>query len=282
MSSKGNTLIQVLVALAISLIIIVGIFSVIDSMRKETRSLEEKIAALNLESTLIRTLHNLNICSNILTTPSPWEFDSTRIGSSSPPILNLTSLPSTSNPSSPFLIEVGVNSSAFVQNLIVTSIQLQNVSGSGNSYTGQIVVSFDDSRLVRSIKPLAFQINFSTDPTTPANSKRVLGCQSISDEMAIGGLYQYYPQCGNHDGPCSNANATWTCGTNPFSAACNNACRHPNPVTGRCTCPTGYSQSAYFDFVMLCGGAGPAYYSDPGTPLPPSGNCGVVGMICTR
>jgi hypothetical protein len=281
MNSKGSGLIQVLATLAISLIIMVGLFSVIDSIRSETRSLEEKLAVLSLESTLIRTLHDLNTCSNILRTPTPWVFNSSLVGGSSPPVLNLSSIPSTSNPGAPALISVGTSASPTVRNLIISSIQLQGISGSGDNYTGQFVVSFDNSRLVRSIKHLSVQIRFSTDPTTPATAKRVVGCQSSTGEMSIGGLFQYYPQCGNRNGTCVNANASWTCGENPFSAFCNNACRHPNPLTGQCTCPAGYSESNYFDFVMVCGGAGPPFYTDSTTPLPPAGNCGVIGIICT-
>lgn len=265
-------------ASAISLLVIMGVFSMIGDMRNETRSLEEKLAALNLEGSLIRTFQDLGICTNILTQPTPWEFNSTLIGSATPPVYNLTSIPSTSLVGAAALIEVGKSASPLSSSLIISKIQLTRITGSGNNYSGEFVIDFDTTKTIRSIKPLSFQMNFFTDPTTPVSAKKVLGCQPTSSEMKIGGLFQYYMQCGNKNGPCANANGSWKCGTLPFSSACNNACRHPNPLTGECSCPLGYTETNYFDFAATCG----SFYSDNSVPMPTSGTCGVIGNICSK
>lgn len=54
------------------------------------------------------------------------------------------------------------------------------------------------------------------------------------------------------------------------------SCYNPNPYTGRCTCPTGFTSFMINDFILTC--APNTFYYKP----PPGGYCGVVMYQCVR
>lgn len=55
------------------------------------------------------------------------------------------------------------------------------------------------------------------------------------------------------------------------------ACRYPNPLTGRCSCPSGFAASVSFEFYN--GGCDNGYYADNGKYTI---NCGVVQYQCVN
>jgi Tfp pilus assembly protein PilV len=83
--STGASLIETMISVGILSITVVAFATLTTNQQKNNRALSEKIAALDLSNVLIRTIANNSVCSFFLTNPNPAVFDSTKIGSNSPP-----------------------------------------------------------------------------------------------------------------------------------------------------------------------------------------------------
>ena len=273
-------------------ILLLATMSLIVNQNTEIRVLKEKLGETDFEQQFIRSFADGTVCASLL---HGLNFDSTNAvaGSTNPPTITLpnTSIPINTTPSAPALATAGQPlspiSPSFVaaptQTFQVTHIVGSSSGGVGN-YTATFQVNYDQTKVVRSLHPATTQISFQT--TSAGSTQTITSCNgSLANQVALGGLYQYYVQCGNQDGPCQNANGSWTCGAGgvPFNGSCNNACRHPNPLTGKCTCPAGFTAHMYFDF-QFTGQVGPVFYSDTGVPwnTAPSAVNGPIGIICTN
>lgn len=167
MNKKGMGLIEVLVAVGILSIIVLAITSIMEGLSKESKSLEEKLALLELESNAIKIFSQNSQCSaQVAQNTSTHDF------------LNLTATTEIELPrlffgpaSAPKVI-VEKNSSVpgfkggrmRVQNIVLKSITAGPVA---NSYIGNIEVNLDLSTLTRSLKPVTVQnvqINVTPKP----------------------------------------------------------------------------------------------------------------------
>lgn len=152
----GLSLVEVLVALGILSISSIGITNLIQSYNKNIISIEEKLVILELEKNLINLSAGRNICEKkILENPNAYTF----------PISNFP-------PTAGFSIDglflsltdsLGIiekNKPLLKQNSVTAyTIEFQNISGSGNSYTADLVIKFKDTIIPRS--PLITKVSLS-------------------------------------------------------------------------------------------------------------------------
>ncbi|MBC7371644.1 MAG: hypothetical protein H7326_08770 [Bdellovibrionaceae bacterium] len=211
-NTRGQSLIQVLVAMAISVIVLMTTMTVIQTQTRETLALQQKLGAIGLETSLFRAVSDGAVCKKLVTTPTNWVFNGGAIGTAVAPTLTMDSIPSSSSVSAETLIQVGKTASVWTTSLVVSSISLTDISGNGNDYSGRLKVEFDLTKLIRALKPISIRIDFRTQPASPLDAKVVTDCSTLRDEIVICGFYQYYMQCGNEDGNCLNATPAWTCG----------------------------------------------------------------------
>lgn len=114
-----------------------------------------------MQKNLISVLADDSVCKYILNNPTPIPFNS-------------NSLPRTITPTSPIYANI---SSSGVPGVI--AIELKIVSGSGNTFVGDWIISFDETKSVRAHKPIRVSTTLIADVTVPALAK-VTSCMGSS------------------------------------------------------------------------------------------------------
>lgn len=153
-NSRGMSLVETLVALGLLSIISMAIMSLIQSYNKNLLSVEEKLTILDLEKTLINLSAGKNICDKkFKESPSSYTFPV----ASFPPAAGLTI-------DGLFLVSTDTtgiaekNKTLLNKNSIsVESIELQNISGSGNSFFADLIIKFKDTVIPR--KPIMTKVS---------------------------------------------------------------------------------------------------------------------------
>ena len=178
MNKKGISLVETTVALGVMAILALAVSSMISNQQKESRSVSESLAKLDLEKLLIASLASGEICTFELTQPSPKTFDSTAISGSTPPTITLTGLHASAIASAPLLVQTGTKASPASSSLIVNSIVIGNIVGAGtpDSFLADLKIDFDPTKTVRVLKPISLKMTLNTDPTSPAKNKKITGC----------------------------------------------------------------------------------------------------------
>ncbi len=182
-NQNGQTLIQVLVSVAIMGIISVVFASMMVNQSRETQALEQKLASSDLEKTLIAALADGSVCQYVLNNPHASTFNSTLVTPATPQTITLSgplyaSINNSTTPSTPgpIVAQTGQPASAYSSSLIVNSIQLSITSGSGNTYLGNWLVGFDNTKTVRAIRPVSVSTTLTVDITNPA-AAAITACQ---------------------------------------------------------------------------------------------------------
>lgn len=183
-NNKGMSLIEVLVAVSILSIVMAATTSLIIRQNKETQALTEKLVSLDLENILIQSLSDGSLCTRMLTdttydTRNPVVFDSSLIGTANPPEISLPNDQIVAGASAtltggPFLVKKNQVFSNLAPGLIPISIKIANIrEHSADTYSGEFIIDFDQSKIMRPIKSLRVSTTFKTDTSTP---RRILYC----------------------------------------------------------------------------------------------------------
>ncbi|MGE3759111.1 MAG: glycine-rich domain-containing protein [Pseudobdellovibrionaceae bacterium] len=180
-NSQGQSLIQVLITMAIMGILMVVMISMQVSQTRENRAISEKLASMDLQRFVTQALTSPDICSAMvasanLAIPTVFPFNSTT--TTFPYVFSLNSLPSPKSGSPP-IATAGDQVSALAPSLALLSessvpagIQIKITSISPPS--ASLLLNFDQSKLVRPIRNLEFPINIMT--SGPANATTISGC----------------------------------------------------------------------------------------------------------
>ncbi len=247
-NQKGMSLVEVMLAAGIMIVIGAAISSLILSQAKETKSLSEILAALDLEKNIIASMADGSVCQYMLTNPSQSSFNSMalpqKITSPSPIYAKVTQ----AGPG-PIVAKVGDTASTYSSSMIIKSIKLEVLSGSGTSYTGRWLIEFDETKSVRAHKPISVSTTLSVDSTNPTAAKFV-GC------MTTGVAQGYMQTCPagtftvgyGVDGiiQCQAPTATTTtvattATTTPITTTPTSPCQGPSHMTmGGIVCDNGY------------------------------------------
>ena len=195
-SSKGFSLIEALLVLAISSIIILGIFSTITSLQKQAKSVDQKVEIIGLNNLLLTALADGSLCSFELTNSGPRYFDSTAVN----PEITIPSLRSTALATAPNLIATGAE---YSNNILINSIKFADIRSSGydDEWYVNFVVDMDPGRLVIPRKPIKIPLILNT--TGPLNNKQVTACKST----ALSRMERYI----FHRGTGTNTSTTFYC-----------------------------------------------------------------------
>ncbi len=169
----GSSLIETMIAVGIVGIITLAVASLITTMSQEQRRLREQLARMELTNFITQVMSRPTACKATLTSPSQLSFDSTSLPANG-------DIPSGSiafSPGNP-AISNGDRASPIAPTLIVQALNLVDIvnAGSADTWTGELQVSFDQSKLAMPLADAKIRITFQTDPTSPPNNKLVSEC----------------------------------------------------------------------------------------------------------
>jgi type II secretory pathway pseudopilin PulG len=186
--NRGFSLVEVLVVAGIMMIMMFAMMTLSVNQNSETRSIQDKLAKLELEGTLIRVLSGGGICTFVLSDASqssvagtPNRFVDT-IDTSTPAALASQVVPIRKIPSGVAinaiaLAEVGTLASANSSTLKISAMEFKNFRANGvDQYLADFVVSFDPAT-IRPVPALTIKnIFIGTNAIDPANAKSILDC----------------------------------------------------------------------------------------------------------
>lgn len=185
-AQRGQSIIEVLITMGIMGVVILGVVSMQTNQNRENRALTEKLAALDFQSLMIRTLSNGAVCAYKISTVASPTFDAALIKpDSSPPPIDLgSSLPSDASPSAPAIAQVGTTVSSISNSLQVKSIQIANIKcpapcpdpTTSTHFVGDLQVSFNEGKLVRALRPATSKILIQA--SGPGSIKTISACQA--------------------------------------------------------------------------------------------------------
>lgn len=194
-NSRGQSLIQVLVSVAIMGVLLTAMTAMQTNQSRENQALAEKLGALEFQRLMTATLSTTDVCTYLITNAASKTFDSSLVtATTSPPPIDLgTRLLATGDAASPAIATVGQSVSPLTQNLVVQSIQLGNIKcpppcpnpSTSNQFTANMLVNFDNSRLVRAIQPAISQVTLQT---TGGATKTIVACQAVAGGGGTGTL----------------------------------------------------------------------------------------------
>ncbi|AFY00772.1 hypothetical protein [Bdellovibrio bacteriovorus] len=161
-------LIQVMMSLGLTAVLALTMANLLNNQYKEVKALQESLAAMDLQKYLTATLANGSICKFVTQGKT---FNYTLIQPGKPQVLTFNSLPVRALTGSPAAIQVGQSASAISNSLTVSNISLAIETQSATSFTGRWIVDFDNSKLVRALKPLSISTTIEADINIPSSSK---------------------------------------------------------------------------------------------------------------
>lgn len=88
-NNRGQTLIQALVTIGIMSVIALGFAQMITQQNKEMRALEDRLAVLDLEKSLISATSSGLVCQYVMNNPAPRTFNSTSVLAGNPVTIDL-------------------------------------------------------------------------------------------------------------------------------------------------------------------------------------------------
>jgi type II secretory pathway pseudopilin PulG len=166
-NSNGQSLVQVLVSVGIMGILMAAMASMQTAQSRENRALDEKLGGLDLQRTMATALADGAVCKYMLQTP-PINFSASQVLAGNPQTVTLTTPVYAS-------VAAGIPGPVIVQpntnpprgTMPVKAITLTVASGSGTTFLGTINAVFDDTKLVRSIRPASATVILTTDVSNP-------------------------------------------------------------------------------------------------------------------
>lgn len=190
LNRRGQTLIQAVVALGLMSVISLGFATVMNQQNKELKALQENLAVLDLEKSLIAATSSGQVCQYVLNSPSPRTFNATNVFAGRPEEINLGSSPIPASvvggTPGPTLVQAGVPIANQNSRVHVKAVKFVINSGAGANFTGHWQVEFDNTRTVRSLKPLKVSGSLVADTTNPAAATVSLCMDSRPPNCASG------------------------------------------------------------------------------------------------
>jgi|GEM_PF-1740838 len=231
----GMSLIEVLIAMGVMSIAMMGFMQIMSNQVKQTRGLEETLARLDLEKTLANFLADGSICKVSLPGNT---FNVTDVATTT---FTVNSLPSSAAIGAGVLIEINKQASAVSNTLKINSIIYKNIQSTAiaDKYNMDLEVSFKDG--LRPLKPLIFKMLLNTEDAS-AGVKKVTGCNSSSMNAnicaSLNGVYN--PTTGKCSGAGSTLTATECAALNGIYDSATQKCNDQGmqEYSGT-TCPAG-------------------------------------------
>ncbi len=180
-ANAGQSLIQVIMAMAIFGVFMVGNLSMQQNQLRENRALAEQLGAFSLEKDLIVSLADGSVCNFLMTDASQVAnrsgnmIDSTDATTLAASAITFNNILTRANAAAAKVAVQNNQASVMSSSLKVASIRLTNFQGGGPDYTGHLVLTFNSPpALIRNLKPLDFPITVSTTGVGPTT--QITGC----------------------------------------------------------------------------------------------------------
>ena len=181
-NSKGFSIVEVLIASAISIITALAMLAMIQTQHKEVKAITEKLEIKELESFTQKVLINNTYCNCLF---SGNTFNTTTNSWNSFPALLPTSysnIPIPCSASGTSFAQVG--SPIGISTATISAINMSNITelivGSGQ-YTGDLNIQLLQSSLVRTVHDIKFPFSFFVDLASGAiASRNFLSCNSAA------------------------------------------------------------------------------------------------------
>ncbi|MGZ3722109.1 MAG: type IV pilus modification PilV family protein [Bdellovibrionales bacterium] len=179
-NSRGQSLIEVVIGLAVTAVIILTATTMQSSISKETNAASEKIAAMELEQGVVLALASVKTCKLFfapanITNPASMPFDETKVSAKTPQFIALNQLPTTMAPLATAGARVSpLSNSLNIRSNAVNPPGIQVAVTSMTPPSGKLYINFDDSKLVRAVHNLEFQIKFQMSGAS--GNMSIVGC----------------------------------------------------------------------------------------------------------
>lgn len=169
-SQSGFTLVEIIVASALGIIVILGLMTMMRNQTIAGRASSEKMASIELQR-LLTTNFTSAVCSKVA---AGQVFDSTVPSSS----VSIPSIPATADAGAPNLISINDRVAGISELAMVSAITLDTFKAAGapDVFSATLSVAFDQTKLARPLSPASLRVALLTDPLTPPNAKKVLSC----------------------------------------------------------------------------------------------------------
>lgn len=190
---SGQSLVQVLVSIAIFGVVISGMMSMFSIQNREIQGMKEKMAVADFQQSLIKSFSDSDLCTKLVTQSSPLTFESNVAlpgGANLPTIyIPMSVIPISTADSAPALAESGKPVSAISPNVVASSIlnktfQIADVEGNAiggvGAYRANFQVHFEQEKLVRTVKPASIKINLKT--TGAGTTQTIVACSYTNTE----------------------------------------------------------------------------------------------------
>ncbi|MBX2986502.1 MAG: hypothetical protein KF802_01270 [Bdellovibrionaceae bacterium] len=222
-------MIETLVTMAIAMIILLGVMSLGEHIRRQSRGIQQKQETLELKNLMLQRLASPSVCTWQLADPGMTVSVSGPLSASnpSPTQLTFTELRQGPDVDSPVMVRENSLLPGSQTGLRVSTITLHNIYPTGNQdeYSGTFEVQFDPVSVVTALQPVRHTVTFTTVAGDPLNAKHIATCNATPRPFMA-----RYCNTWNQD----------PVGPNAYG------CDHP--VDGFCNIPN--SENARFCFLM--------------------------------
>ncbi len=170
---------------------------------RETRAITEKLATTDFQRQLLSSI-TPSVCTWHIEQISPAPTINTSSASTlSSASITLSRLYMAASTSAPVLVQTSppLSISPIAPNIKPATIQFRNFSGSGDSFTAELVVEYDQSGTIRRPAPAILPVAMQTDPSSPANAKVLKSCSLVRENSQPGTILvrhsqnSYEPSC---------------------------------------------------------------------------------------
>lgn len=193
-NQAGQSLIQVLVSIALISILILAFASMMTNEQRALEQVNQKLASLDLERLLTSAFADGSLCATLFSKSALTAFDPMTVSSVTGAVETFVQIP----PGTPSpLVAKGKPASVMSGNLVVQSISLTDVvcqspcTASSNLFNGNLTVAFDPKKLVIPLRTITIPIIFSTTGGAGAQipDSCVGNTQAMATCLATGGTW---------------------------------------------------------------------------------------------
>lgn len=172
----GFTILEVLISLAIISFITIAFFTMMDFVRKDIKTANRKVDALELRTTAARSLGDLPTCACQLNAYG-GTFDST----TTDPEFPIDRVKATCDPTAATLLATNEVIPGSTGNLEIGSIKMIGIQPMGvtDRFRGRFHVEFKSDNYSHPMKGFEIEVRFRTDPASPADAKKLVQCDFV-------------------------------------------------------------------------------------------------------
>jgi hypothetical protein len=183
MTNKGFSILEVLVAAAISLMVFLGFASMSSQMNKEIKHSGQRADALEFRSSVGGLLSDLSVCSCQLN-QSLASIDTTVLT----PTAGLATLKTSCDPAATTFAAPNQTVLGSSSRLTINQMQLIDIENLGvaDRYRGRLSFDYKSDNLIRAIAGFDLEVRFTTDPASPPTAKKLVSCDFVG--AAVGGV----------------------------------------------------------------------------------------------